>query len=51
MGEKEKQKKNFRRINERKNIEVVSPKVASGMHWRCPLLAFFFDFAIKVVRG
>ena len=48
--QKKKQKKNITRRNERKNIEVDSPKVASEMPWRCPLLAFF-DFAIKIVRG
>ena len=48
---KEKQKKNITRRNERKHIEVDSPKVASEMHWRCPLLAFFFDFAIQNREG
>ena len=48
---KKKQKQNIKRRNEIKNIEVDSPKVASGMPWRCPLLAFFFGFAIKMVRG
>ena len=48
---KKKQKKNITRRNERKSIEVDSRKVASGMSWRCPLLAFFFDFGIKIVRG
>ena len=37
--------------NEIKNIEVDSPKVASVMPWRCPLLAFFFEFVFKIVRG
>ena len=45
-----KQKKNITRRNARTNIEVDSPKVALGMPWRCPLLAFF-DFVFKVVRG
>ena len=49
--QKKKQKQNIKRRNERKNIELDSPKVASGMPWRCPLLAFFFDFAVKIVRG
>ena len=35
---KKNQKKNITRINERKNIEVDSPKAASEMPWRCPLL-------------
>ena len=35
-----KQKKNVKRRNERKNIEVDSPKVASEMPWRCHLLSF-----------
>ena len=48
---KKKQKQNIKRRNKRKHIEDDSPKVASGMPWRCPLLAFFFDFAIKIVRG
>ncbi len=48
---KKNQKKNFTRINERKHIEVDSSKVASEMPWRCPLLACFIDFAIKIVRG
>ena len=37
---KKKQKKNTTRRNERQNIEVDNPKVASEMPWRCPLLAF-----------
>ena len=48
---KKKQKKNITIINEIKNIEVDSPKVASEMPWRYPLLAFLFDFAVKIVRG
>ena len=48
---KKKQKKNITRRNERTNIEVDSPKVASEMPWRCPLLAFFMDFVVKIVRG
>ena len=44
---KEKQKKNQKQIikrrKERKTIEVDSPKVASEMPWRCPLLSFFGD--------
>ena len=47
---KKKQKKHTTRINERKHIEVDSRKVASGMPWRWRLLAFFFDFGIKIVR-
>ena len=49
--QKKKQKQNIKRRNERKNIELDSPKVASEMPWRCPLLAFFFDFAFNIVRG
>ena len=48
---KKKQNNNITRRNERTNIEVDSPKVASEMPWRYPLLAFFFDFAFKIVRG
>ena len=48
---KEKQTQNIERRNERKNIEVDSPKVASEMPWRCHLHALFFDFANKIVRG
>jgi len=47
---KKKQKKNITRRNERKHFEVDSRKVASGMPCRWILLAFFFDFAIKIVR-
>ena len=49
--QKKKQKQNIKRRNERKIVEVDSPKVASEMPWRCPLLAFFFDFVFKIVRG
>ena len=49
--QKKKQKQNIKRRNERNYIELDSPKVASEMPWRCPLLALFFDFAIKVARG
>ena len=49
--QKKKQKQNIKRRNERKNIELDSPKVASGMPWRWILLASFFDFVIKIVRG
>ena len=48
---KKKQKKNITRRNERKCVEVDSRKVASGMPWPWILLAFFFDVAIKLVRG
>ena len=47
---KKRQKKNITRRNERKHIEVDSRKVASGMPWRWILLAFFFDFAARIVR-
>ena len=47
---KRKQKKNITRRNERKNIEVDSPKDASEMPWRCPLLAFFLGLVSKIVR-
>ena len=47
---KKKQKMNITQINERKNIEVDSPKVASEMPWRCPLLSFFGGFCFKIVR-
>ena len=47
---KEKQKKNINIINERKNIEVESPNVASEMPWRCPLLSFVCGFCSKIVR-
>ena len=39
-GQKKNQKNNITRINGRKDIEVDSPKVASEMPWRCPLLSF-----------
>ena len=45
-----KQKQNIKRINERKNIELDSPKVASEMPWRCPLLSFFGGCCSKIVR-
>ena len=45
--EKKKQKQIIKRRNERKNIELDSPNVASGMPWRCPLLSFLVDFAPK----
>ena len=37
---KKNQKKNITRRNERTNIELDSPEVASGMPWRCILLVF-----------
>ena len=40
--QKKKQKQIIKRRNERKNIELDSPKVASAMPWRCPLLSFFW---------
>ena len=39
--QKKKQKQIINRRNERQIIEFDSPKVASGMPWRCPLLSFF----------
>ena len=45
--QKKKQKQIIKRRNERKNIELDSPNVASGMPWRCPLLSLFVDFASK----
>ena len=47
---KNNQKKNITRRNERKTIEVDSPKVASEMPWRCPLLSFFGGCCSKIVR-
>ena len=47
---KEKQKQNIKKINERNNIELDSPKVASEMPWRCPLLSFVCVFWSKIVR-
>ena len=41
---KKKQKKNITRRDERKNVEVDSPNVASEMPWRCPLLSFLCGF-------
>ena len=38
--QKKKQKQIIKRRNERNNIEVDSPKVASEMPWRCHLLSF-----------
>ena len=49
--QKKKQKQNIKRRNERKNIVLDSPKVASGMPWRCPLLSFFVGCWSKIVRG
>ena len=45
--QKKKQKQIIKRRNERKNIELDSPNVASEMPWRCPLLSFFVDFDPK----
>ena len=42
--QKKKQKQNIKGINDRKNIEFDSPKVASEMPWRCPLLSFLCGF-------
>ena len=42
--QKKKQKQNIKRRNERKNIELDSPKVASEMPWRCPLLSLLCGF-------
>ena len=42
--QKKKQKQNIKRRNERKIIELDSPKVASEMPWRCPLLSFLCGF-------
>ena len=39
--QKKKQKQIIMRRSETKNIELGSPNVASGMPWRCPLLALF----------
>ena len=47
---KKKQKQNITRRNERKNIEVDSPKVASEMPWRCHLLSFVGGFCSQTVR-
>ena len=46
---KKKQKQIIKRRNERKNIELDSPNVASEMPWRCPLL-FFGVNSSKLVR-
>ena len=48
--QKKKQKQIIKRRNERKNIELDSPKVASEMPWRCPLLYLFDGFCSKIVR-
>ena len=45
--QKKKQKQNINRRDERTNIELNSPKVASEMPWRCPLLSFLVDVAPK----
>ena len=42
--QKKKQEQNINIINERKNIELDSPNVASEMPWRCPLLSFLCGF-------
>ena len=47
---KKKQKQIIKRRNDRKNIELGSPNVASEMPWRCPLLSFFRGFGFKIVR-
>ena len=47
---KKKKKKDITRRKKRKNIEVDSPKVASEMPWRCPLLSCFGGFCSKIVR-
>ena len=47
---KKKQKQIIKRRNERKNIELDSPNVASEMPWRCPLLSFFGGCCSKIVR-
>ena len=48
--QKKKQKQNIKRRNERKNIELDSPNLASEMPWRCPLLCFFDGFWSQIVR-
>ena len=48
--QKKKQKQIIQRRNERKNIELDSPNVASEMPWRCPLLSFFGGCWSKIVR-
>ena len=48
--QKKKQKQIIKRRNERKNIELDSPNVASEMPWRCPLLSFLYGFEHKIVR-
>ena len=46
--QKKKQKQNIKIRDERINIQLDSPKVASDMPWRCPLLSFFYmDFVPK----
>ena len=47
---KQKQKQIIKRRNERKNIELDSPNVASELPWRCPLLSFFGGLCSKIVR-
>ena len=44
---KQKQKQIIKRRNERQNIELDSPNVASEMPWRCPLLSFLVDVGPK----
>ena len=48
--QKKKQKQIIKRRNERKNIELDSPNVASEMPWRCPLLSFLCGFSSQIVR-
>ena len=47
---KKKQKNIITRRNERKNIELDSPKVASEMPWRCFLLYFLGGCCSQIVR-
>ena len=48
--EKQKQKQIIKRRNERKNIELDSPNVASEMPWRCQLRYLFGGFCSQIVR-
>ena len=45
--QKKKQKQIIKRRNERQNIELDSPNVASEMIWRCSMLSFLVDFVPK----
>ena len=48
--QKKKQKQIIKRRNERQNIELDSPNVASEMTWRCRSCLFVGGFCSQMVR-